>query len=475
MLLEIRLRTRFTLKKKDYEDTISRLRCGNAILQRLVKHNTSFESTRRARSHSKIARATRKVTKSLFLALRDAMGCNCSTHGLGLQLAQKQTLQLFDEEGELSGKGPHFEIVLESVSKEQRQHWDGLSIHCITKHLSVTTPNHVSMQTSASASSNTSIPSPAKGRSSVISNLWTKLRTEDNEEEISGSRNQKLGKRVRFSLLADSQIPQGTNTSKITPLAPEAAQNETGSPTPIVSLCHLLHKGKSIANNCVGYIKSNGSTRFDIYHRDYQPLVPRAITLREALLGQKAGLRDLALTDRLHIALMLSFSALHLCNTPWLKQVITLDDIIFLREESSSKLYDFTLGHPCPFLVNQITSSGTAHMNTAAMSSSSNSERRPVNFHVLSLGMLLTHIIAGHPVQEIEVEEHMSKEQLSPRRAFAREQVMTCDDASDNYIDAVQWCLDNSFTFATLEAESLRRDFYDAIIARLERDLSYLS
>lgn len=469
MVSEIKMRTRFTLKKKEYDETIHRLRQGNAILQRLVEHSTFFETTRRAGSQSKLAQTIRNLSQSLFFAIRDTMGCSCSTHGIGLQLAQMQTSELIDEAGGLSGEGPHFEIIIERISHEQMQHWEGLSIHCNSNHLSLAAPGNGPLQTSPSTSLNDHMPRTPKHESSTFSNLWTKLRIEDNEVKAPGSKDKDLGKNVRFS------IPASSKSSTTTPRTPGAIRAPTGSPLPIVNLCHVLHKGKSISNTCIGCITSDMSTSFDLYHRDCQPLVPKSITLREALLGRQVGLRDLKISERFHIALALSFGVLHLCNTPWLKKIVTLDDITFLREDSASNLYDFNLDRPCPFLVNQLTNATKFNTAVKSLSSSSRSDPRPVNFPVLSLGMLLTHVIAGRPVQEIEVEEQMSKQALSSGKDLALKQVMTCDDASNSYVEAVRWCLDNSFTFATLEAEDFRRDFHDAVIARLERDLSYLS
>lgn len=469
MLSEIKMRTRFTLRKKDYNDTICRIREANVILERLVKHSTSSEPNRRARSQNELAQKVRNLTEALFFAIRESLGCNCSRHSLGLQL---QTLGLLDEWEDRSGESPNFNIILGSRSHETIQQWDGINIHFIKGNQSVTVLDHNSLQSSPSTDSNVDLRTPLRGTSSGLNKLRTKFGIEDNSIKTLELKQERSGKKVRFSLPECSQVKDGSHTYT---LETGALQSHTGKPTPITSLCHILQKGKSPdASKCfIGSIASSKfTTRFNL-HREQHPRVSKSITLKEALLGTQAGLRDFDISERLHIALSLSISILHLCNTPWLKQVLTLDDFVFLRQDEESDLYDFNLGRPCPFLSSQLTNE--APLNTTVKSSSLISGRRPVNFPLLCLGLLLTYIIAGHPIQEIEVGEHMSKELLYSAKDFALRQVIICDNASENYEEAVQWCLNKSFTFATLEDEGFSRAFYSKVIAGLEKDLYSLS
>lgn len=86
----------------------------------------------------------------------------------------------------------------------------------------------------------------------------------------------------------------------------------------------------------------------------------------------------------------------------------------------------------------------------------------------------MTHIIMGRPVDAIDLREDMKKTLLDSAKDLAYEEVVTCDDASENYKGAVQWCFLNCFNFATLEDDQLSRDFHDGVIARLERDLRHI-
>lgn len=63
----------------------------------------------------------------------------------------------------------------------------------------------------------------------------------------------------------------------------------------------------------------------------------------------------------------------------------------------------------------------------------------------------------GYPVEALDLDEDMTKQSLLSRKEIAYEKVVTCDDASENYIEAVQWCFHNCFDFATLQDEDLSR------------------
>lgn len=230
----------------------------------------------------------------------------------------------------------------------------------------------------------------------------------------------------------------------------------------ITDLCAHIRRGGMIAKQPVGFIPCDEKPKgFDLYYHDSMPSSSDAasLTLREALKG-KGGLPDFGLRERLNIALTLSFSILQLCNTSWLDKVISLDDIVFIRAEDAPRCYTQKFDFPAPFLVRH--SSVVPQMGKPL---------RPVNFALLSLGALLTHIIMGSPLEAIQLNEDMPKEMLLSKKKLANDKVATCDDASENYVGAVQWCFDHCFTFATLEDQDLSRNFHDGVIARLERDL----
>lgn len=111
------------------------------------------------------------------------------------------------------------------------------------------------------------------------------------------------------------------------------------------------------------------------------------------------GLVEFELIETLNIAFTLSCNVLQLCNTPWLGEIISLDNIRFFRDTKNPRCYALKVHFPAPFLVRQ--SSRARHFEKTL---------RPVNFALLTLGVLLIHIIMGRQVESIHLNKDMAKE-----------------------------------------------------------------
>lgn len=268
--------------------------------------------------------------------------------------------------------------------------------------------------------------------------------------------NLKRRAKVRFFISATPTSTDQVSTAK-------TGDNRITEPitlSQIADLCADVQREGMVANQAVGFIPCDEKPKgFDLYYHDSMPTNTSSLTLREAL-GDKDGLTDFGLRERLNIALTLSFSILQLCNTEWLGKVISLDDIVFLRAADAPRCYTQKFDFPAPFLVRR-----------PRIACHKEESYKAVNFALFSLGVLLTHIIMGRPVEALDLKEDMPKELLLSRKKLANDKVAICDEASDNYIGAVQWCFDHCFTYENLKDQDLSRNFHDAVIARLERDL----
>lgn len=111
----------FTLKKKDYNDIISRLKSANTFLHDLVKDSRVLGASRKRRSHNQILRLLRTLARSLFDALRDVViGCYCPhPYKACLELVVRDLafIRYLDTEDELAKEVP-FHVVLSSVVSE---------------------------------------------------------------------------------------------------------------------------------------------------------------------------------------------------------------------------------------------------------------------------------------------------------------------------------------------------------------------
>ncbi|KAH6987131.1 hypothetical protein EDB80DRAFT_589897 [Ilyonectria destructans] len=90
LLRELKRGTSFTLKRKDYENIISRIKTGNAVLHELAGQNCRLEPNRRRRSQARVINLIRGLSQSIFNALRNATTCCCAKpHRVCLELSKR--------------------------------------------------------------------------------------------------------------------------------------------------------------------------------------------------------------------------------------------------------------------------------------------------------------------------------------------------------------------------------------------------
>lgn len=238
-------------------------------------------------------------------------------------------------------------------------------------------------------------------------------------------------------------------------------------PLAITNLCHLLHKGKgnaTIPDYC-GYI-SDTASKFNLYHQDCQPGDLSAVTLRTLLDGHGSGMKQFKYAQRLELAICLSYSVLHLYNTPWLARTFTTDDIVFIMEQQPAGPHKDHIGRP--FLAKVLPKLPGGCCRPAEQAAV-----RPMDLTILSLGLVLIQIIMGRHVEGLAIDPDnkgidsiMSKQEAASQMARP-----ILENGGMNYADAVQWCLSSVLSVACLDDETVGQEFYEAVIARLEADM----
>lgn len=126
----------------------------------------------------------------------------------------------------------------------------------------------------------------------------------------------KVSQRVKFAPVP-SEIADGTHTSSDGIQDPKLSPVHQRRVSPISNLCGMLQRGKDVSKDPIGFITSSEvATKFNLTYRDFQLQAPGTITLRQALLNRKDNHQRFGPCGRYHIAMALSFSVLHLVNTP---------------------------------------------------------------------------------------------------------------------------------------------------------------
>lgn len=243
-------------------------------------------------------------------------------------------------------------------------------------------------------------------------------------------------------------------------------------PSAITDLCLTLRKGKYNAlatSECFGDISYN-SRRFNLYHQECHPDSLSAIRLSTIL--ENPEMREslnFNYIEQFKLALLLSYSVLHLYKTPWLPKAVTPQDIVFVREK------DKPTRNTHPYFGRPFLAKIPPH--PAALSATNiqtiQAKSRPRDFTILSLGLLLIQIIVGEHSGDLALTLDMeSSSMLSKKEAASKYHVSVMVNGGIHYHQAVQWCLESIFSVAHLDNEKFAQEFYTEVIVRLERALT---
>ncbi|KAH7242649.1 hypothetical protein BKA59DRAFT_441911 [Fusarium tricinctum] len=386
ILEEYKKMASFSLRKKDYESIISRIKTANSVLHELADDNRKLEPSRRRRSQARVTRLIRGLSQSVFDGLRCAVKCRCvQSHDLCRSPSPRRRVRFLEMLGSKSR--------LESTSSEK-------TLTDVSKRTIVTNPSLFP--------STASLPLLSSDLCQVLV-AWYK---------------------------------------------------EQGNP----------------AAPCCGYIADPHRT-FGLYPQNYFPEPSPTITLRQILRGEHNKFEELDILDRLKVTLAVSTNILHLYKPPWLARILTLDDIVFFQGNQKTAYHSLSPARP------SITGI-FVRMPVVAAPSEIQLPRKPrkpskaSNLIVLSLGALLIQVMIGRAEPALDmaaVPDTDLKAMMEKREAGFQWRNKVLEEVGDNYMMAVEWCLDNALGFMGLEDEEFCQNFYEGVVLRLEKDVQQLS
>jgi hypothetical protein len=443
ILKELKRGASFTLRKKDYEDIIERIKNGNSILHDLVNQSCGLEPSRQQRSQARLIKLIRGLARSLFQAIQNATTCRClKPYEVCLELVPRKALIL---PGDLE----------DNIAKDFVFH--------------VAFGNHKTF------------PADETGRTSDLTKArrWEKfdlrlgdfttkpLSIPENTCPIVATPASKSQRKVAWSQATNTSTTLTTQTllesSKVVTSLPPAA---TQSNRPLPDICLDLSKPQGTrVTNCHGYINDT-DREFGLYPPKEVREIHDTITLRQLLSKNEQFNWEFDCIQKLKVALAITTNILHLYKTPWLGRTVTLDDFVFFREDASLLSGPDTLDRP--FIAKGITNSQDASVV---------SKFKPVNLMVLSLGLLLTQIIIGSTVEELDVKDTVDMNMNTIVSKYEMGNSFSdrvLENGGLSYAAVVKWCLSNVFSLANLENENFCQTFYNEVVARIEEDVGYL-
>lgn len=100
---------------------------------------------------------------------------------------------------------------------------------------------------------------------------------------------------------------------------------------------------------------------------------------------------------------------------------------------------------------------------------------RPIDSTILSLGLMLIQIITGKSSEQLHMEEGMMIDAILEKQTIASKiYSLVVQNGVIKYAGAVQCCLGNFLSVASLDNEDWAGQFDDAVISKLETDMKFL-
>ncbi|KAI1130827.1 hypothetical protein F5Y10DRAFT_234878 [Nemania abortiva] len=466
ILEALKRNTSFTLKRKEYDGILSRIKAGNATLQDLSRENRGLEPDRRRRSQSRVTSLLRGLSQSIYNALCSAITCTCiDQHSIGLQLSQRDAIMLPSDMEEIVARKFAFPITLKVANETNSglmQNHSNLQIAAQWRKFQLRLldddKNPPDLATLSPSSASSSHKPKVKWLPSVIKPEPRK----------------------------SPDLP-GTQTSTSLNISLKSIEPR---PQRILDLCGVSRKGpKAPAAKCHGYVLDI-RRKFMLSTPDDNAGTHKQITLRQVIDGKFPDLPPFGFEERLRVALVLSISLLHLNGTPWLAQMLVLDVIVFMteNEESTSQppylLYrpfviKGVLNKPALCVPTPNTVPPTTPPTTPTPLNSPTQALgpvRPINLAVLSLGAILAQIIIGRVDGQLSIADTIDPSSIiSMRKRGSQLEEEILVSGGMNYAEAVKWCLDSTYRVAGLQDERFCQEFYEAVIGRLEDDLKTIA
>lgn len=447
-------RVGFALSRSAYSELLTNLRDGITNLETLTNHGIELEPMRRERSQVRLILLLRDLSAGLYYALKQSLPCACK-HKINLRLMSRSSHIMSARNESEMYKSLELDIgLLWPIRSLGKRICDPLSAQIIEELRAYAIPND-KLETTYTPGGNM-----AKG---------SKLVTTTGGRTANGS------KTARLLVPSSSSSPFSPTTP-----APRTPQTRirmgglaAGSATPnppsqelISDLCGKLKKAqKQSATECYGFITDCHSPcprSYEIHpialENGEDSVYWSTITLRQILREEGPATR-LGYKDKMNLAVIISKNVLQLYNTPWIPQILTSSDIVFIKKKNTYVFVEIF-----------VTRGFTGYVTNEQAVESSNRQRDPT---LISLGCILMEVLLGEDLFP-EAEESCAPS-IHDRYVAAQGVLPKIRNESANYFSAVSRCLDGKLhNVGGMNDKDFTNNVYSGIIALLQLDLDML-
>ncbi|KAK1458398.1 hypothetical protein CCUS01_09497 [Colletotrichum cuscutae] len=436
-------RASFALNKSTYKYAIDTIRKDISALESIIDTNIHMEPVRKQRYKGRLAGLIRQVSANMYFALRNSISCDCDCrHQVHLDLTpdSEDATHDLDDAAIIEKIGLQLAMTYQTdtgraISEKpgQQNLWEEVTVRASAPQATYTLETTPTPQ------------SPARPKRRVVSFASS-----------------------RQSTITTTRIEQPTIARAMMSTMPALnLSSRSINLTRQVNLCAELRRGhEKAATDIYGTISHQSagkSWKFAVYPKA-QPNnqhVRSAMSLKQILEDPLSiGIPYVA---KLHLAKMISSSFLQLHQTPWLPNILTNQDVFFIKNDSQS-LLDYRQA----FIMKEFPEKAREDVSL-------NSDAR--NPALLSLGILPLELKLGTTIERLRHRYEMSGDgtrNFDYDALVAQRLLQEMPADSEYFVSAVQRCIGAGFGRSKLDLndEAFRQDVYEKIVAPLEADLA---
>ncbi|KAK7960745.1 hypothetical protein PG988_011959 [Apiospora saccharicola] len=487
-------RVKFAFNRSQYSDMLKVIAEGNATLGKLVDLgvNEGMESGRQVRSAARFFSLTRRLSRSVFNAIRCSLSCRCPvSHTVNLELQPPCVQPTPYDDDETIARQIFFRLTLmyNANSRKAKQTtwiWDEVEIRAeigkskdapsdvVACRPSLKPKKRVNFATMTSFSTMSSF---ASSPSSGLAGSGTQVQTIDGIEVYQES-------------LAVAMTGLTVGAAALGMPRPQAKTRD------LQDLCHAIEESrrpeKLSSLTCYGYVTDKSSStynKFGVYPVPH----PQAhynlsdewslVSLRQVLESGGQSLPHLAFRHKQTLAATVASNVLQLAKSPWLPEVFDCDDILFVNLDGSPS-YDHAFVSKRLPERDQPKSLDDGHQpnNTSGIIQNST---------IFSLGIILLELALGKRLRSLRKATTATvtdEESLLTQNVERRDLLLDYQTAlqhlnavhiemGPNYHDAVRRCIKCEFMHPTLDLEDdgFRQEVYGKVVALLEANLKNMN
>jgi hypothetical protein len=221
--------------------------------------------------------------------------------------------------------------------------------------------------------------------------------------------------------------------------------------------------------HCVQLLVEDRGDQQYLWQLPSQPRQLRFFESAEAVALQALlrGANQLPLKEKRMLALILAYSLLQLCGSPWLNETFSKEQISFFYQTEDEPDYER------PYI-------STRFEELSTVASGPDMNRLHRNPSLLSLGILLLELHKERPIEAYRKPEDLidgTAVNVNTDYTVADRKVKKLRDCSLDYQEAIQACLDMPWKPTgriSMDDPATRNGVYDAIIRPLEDELKNL-